>query len=203
MNNNTLIMCNRRTISETITGPATDALERSLKRPRTEKSNKVHIKENNHTTFYFPELYRNLVATNDGGDEDFPSISWNFDNESDNDDNSYTVHDYVHPNTLSFMKCTKDVSNSMQRSKSFRTNLADMSESPAVFSQLLMFESNLEPIRMVDEVGTTRIFPMITKACSDSIGFEAELHARTFSSKIPRQDHVGDQCQNSLGLDAL
>lgn len=196
-------MCNRRTISETITGPATDALERSLKRPRTEKSNKVHIKENTHATFYFPELYRNLVATIDGSDEDFPSISWNFDDESDNDDYPYTSHDHIHPSTHSFMKCTKDVSNSMQRSKSFRANLADMNERPAVFSQRLMFESNLEPIRMANEVETTRIFPMITKACSDSIGFEAELHARTFSSKLPRKDHVGDQCQHSLGLDTL
>jgi hypothetical protein len=197
MNSNTLIMCNRRTISETITGPATDALERSLKRPRTEKST-----DRSHSTFYFPELYSDLVATIDGSDESFPSISWNLDDESCNDDCSYTSRDQLHPSTHSFMKCTKRVSNSMQRSKSFRTNLADMSERPTFFNQRLMFESNLEPIRIVDEDVANKIFPRISKAFSDSTVFESDHLTQLFNSKIQKQDDV-DNFQHSMGYDTL
>ena len=192
-------MCNRRTISETISGPATDALERALKRPRTEKSNKTQTVDN--TTFYFPELYNNLVATIDGSDEAFPSISWNFDDESDNDDRSYTSHDFLHSSTHSFMKCKKDVFNSLQRSKSFRTNLANISERPSALNQRILFESNLEPIRTTADEGT-KIFPQISNVFSGSRGFEIDIRTQVYQTKTLKQDH-GDQFQHSLGFDVL
>ena len=192
-------MCNRRTISETISGPATDALERALKRPRTEKSNKTQTVDN--TTFYFPELYNNLVATIDGSDEAFPSIAWNFDDESDSDDRSYTSHDFLQSSTHSFMKCKKDVFNSLQRSKSFRTNLANISERPSALNQRILFESNLEPIRTTADEGT-KIFPQISNVFSGSRGFEIDTRTQVYHTKILKQDH-GDQFQHSLGFDVL
>lgn len=199
MNNNTLIMCNRRTISETITGPATDALERSLKRPRTEKTDKIQTAE---TAFYFPDLYNDLVATVDGDVEAFPSICWNFDDDSDNDDFSQTSNEHLHPSTQSFMKCTKAVSNSLQRSKSFRTNLADLNKRQPVFHQRRIFESNVEPIRILDEEEGAKIFSCIAMTNSISRGVESNPLTQGLLSKIQKQDCL-DRLQHSLGLDIL
>jgi hypothetical protein len=190
-------MCNRRTISETITGPATDALERSLKRPRNEKSS-----DTSQTSFYFPELYKNLVATVDGCDEAFPSISWNFDDESDSDDCSKATLDHLHPSYPSFMNCTKDVLNSLQRSKSFRTNLSDLNENPIARNQRYIFESNLEPIRTVDEDETPRIFPRVSNVYSDSQRIESDNLKQAFNLEVQKQDHI-DHVQYSVGLDVL
>ena len=130
------MMCNRRKISETITGPATDALDRSLKRPQTEMST-----YDSHATFDFPELYKTLVAAIDGSDEAFPFISCSFDDASSNEFCSQTLLDHLHP-THFLIESTKEVSNSMQRSKSFRTNLSDMGERPTFFNQRSKFISN-------------------------------------------------------------
>ena len=131
------MMCNRRKISETITGPATDALDRSLKRPRTEMST-----YDSHATFDFPELYKTLVAAIDGSDEAFPLISCSFDDASSIEFSSQTLLDHLQPTTHSLMESTKEVSNSMQRSMSFRTNLSDMGERPTFFNQRSKFISN-------------------------------------------------------------
>jgi hypothetical protein len=199
MNNNTLIMCNRRTISQTIAGPATDALERSLKRPRTEKTDKIPTVE---TAFYFPDLYNDLVATIDGGVEAFPSISWNFDDDSDNDDFSQTSNAHLHPSTESFMRCTKLVSNSLQRSKSFRTNLADLNKRQPVFHQRQIFESNVEPIRILDEDEGAKFFSCVAQTNSISRGVESNHLTQVLLSKIQKQDCV-DRLQHSLGFDIL
>ncbi len=167
-------MCNTRTISEAITGPATDALERSLKRPRTEKSQQVPSAHD--TTFCFPDLYSNLVASVDGIDEAFPSISWSFDDDSDTDDYSFPANDYLQPMAQSLLKCTKIEPSTMRRSKSFRTNLADMTEGPPTFNTLLMFESNLRqrPIRIEDREESTEF---LTKTTASPLSRGIELHS--------------------------
>lgn len=189
-------MYNRRKISDTITGPATDALERLLKRPRTEKST-----DHRHETFDFPELYKNLVATVDRSDEAFPSISWSFDDESDNDVFSYTVLDQKHPATHSFLENTKEVTNSMQRSKSFRTNLSDMSERPTFFNDFLRCETNAIRIPTVNEDEKTKIFPRISNARSNAL-LESDTFMQLFNCEVQRQNHA-DRFQNSVGLDVL
>ena len=202
MNNNSLqpTMCNRRTISEAITGPATDALERSLKRPRTEKKLRAQHED---TTFYFPDLYNDLVATVDGSDEAFPSISWNFDEDSDNDDYPHTSSDSSRTyNPHSFLKCNKEAPNALQRSKSFRTNLADMNEKPHWLNQRVMFESNLEPIRLVEADEGMKIFTCISKPVSFPRGVDSNPLSQNFLTKIQNQDCV-ERLQHSLGLDIL
>ena len=193
-------MCNRRSITEAITGPATDALERSLKRPRTEKSKQVPSAHD--TSFCFPDLYSNLVASVDGIDDAFPSISWNSDDDNDTDDASFPVNEYLlQPMAQSLLTCTKEESSSMRRSKSFRTNLADMSERPPAFKPLLMCESNLRPIRIQEENEETTEILTKTTTASPLLSREGELH--TLAQLLLSNTQQYDRLQNRWERDEL
>jgi hypothetical protein len=167
---------------ETFTCHATDALERSFKRQRTEKSTKSASVT--HSTFTFPDLYNDLVATSD--EETFPSIDWNFDDESDSDDNTTTAitFDQLHPNTRLLLNCTKQSTNPLQRSKSFRTNLSDINQCPIANEESIV-ESRIHPLQIADEKSKEIRNNLLPDAkLFDSTVMGVSLSAQTQYSKI-------------------
>lgn len=197
-------MCNRRTIAETIVGPATDALERSLKRRRTEKSLTVNNQSIMDQKFYLQDLYNDLVSTVD--EEAFPSIAWNFD-DSDTDDCTTVTHDHLPLSTRSLLQCVKQQqeSQSLMRSKSFRTNLSEMNQGLNNSQQTSLLDSRITPIRIVCD-DDFNFFPNYTNGVATTPKTVTTKDVTTLSKallkKVPNRD-CGDSPQESIGLDVL
>jgi hypothetical protein len=193
-------MCNRRTITETIGGPATEALERSLKRRRTEKSLNQPLMD---TTFSLHELYNDLVSAVDGIEEAFPPIVWNFD-DSDTDDSS---NDQLAPSTRSLLQCVKQQqsSQSLMRSKSFRNNLSDMNQGYGNGQHHSILESRIKPLRILcdDEINFFPIYPngVTTLPKTTTTRDGTTLSKMLFKNVTDREN---DDCfQQQIGLDVM
>jgi hypothetical protein len=194
-------MCNRRSIAETIVGPATDALERSFKRRRTEKSlNNQSIMD---STLYLQDLYNDLVSAVD--EEEFPSIAWNFD-DSDTDDCTTITHDHLPLSTRSLLQCVKQQqsSQSLMRSKSFRANLSEMNQGLNNCQQNSLLDSRINPIRIVSDDDfnffTNYSNGVATTPKNTTIKGATTLSKALLTTKVPN----GDSPQEGLvGLDVL
>jgi hypothetical protein len=131
-----MIMCNRLmnpAHSVVVIGPATDALERSRKRRRTEE---YAIK--NDVDFCLKDVYEDLIEHCEGSEESFPSIEWSDSDDSETDDyGTFAEHSALSRSRM-FLLFPKQSDNGLRRSKSFRTDLSAMNseELPIEFLQL-------------------------------------------------------------------
>jgi hypothetical protein len=152
-------MCNTREIQNTelasaitqpMEGPATDALEYYLKRKRCE------VKHNSgRDQLSFHKVFSDLVTLE--GDEVFPVISWNFD---DNDDDfPSALHDTLKPATsvLIGMKRPRSRQRGLLRSKSFKKDLS-LLNSKSTSDHTLPLPIAFEPLPTKLE-GAAQIFP--------------------------------------------
>jgi hypothetical protein len=174
-------MCNIRTISETITGAATDALERSMKRRRIEEPMKNGTLMDN--AFFLNDIHNDLLAT-EVHDEGFPSIEWSFD-ESDSEDSRPESQDNFKPSTPGFFLGTKQgyITPCLRRSKSFRTDLSQMIQRTET---LLAFrEATREPFCIkLEETKISPIYPIDLP----ELGFATKSGSRIFHSKLQRKE---------------
>ena len=141
-----MIMCNRPMddTHSVVVGPATDALERSRKRRRTEEH---PTKNTSEEPFYLQDIYTDLVENYCHREESFPSIEWS-DDDSDVEDYTSALEEHSSlSNTHLFLHFPKHRDNGLRRSKSFRSDLAGMNNcSRSVQKDLFsLVPSTIEP----------------------------------------------------------
>jgi hypothetical protein len=118
-------------------GPATEALERSLKRKRSRTCSDDQLKAQS-----FPSLEN--VFADLPGQEDFPSIGWDFDDQ-DEIDSTQDIHRTIRLATDSVVSRKRHKTNSLARSKSFRTDLCAMNEGAVSLTERAI-STKLEPL---------------------------------------------------------
>jgi hypothetical protein len=152
----------------TMTGPATEALERSTKRQRTEQTD----------AFNFVETFATITDTDEGEEsEAFPSIGWCFDDEDDESEVTSALPEQAISSVLG-MKRTH--TGGLTRSRAFSRDLSalDTTDSSKIFAPIaltceeVVLKSMLEPLAVLPS-GKTAIF-----SSRASSSFLSGLHSR-------------------------
>jgi hypothetical protein len=114
--------CNLRAVGLVTKGPATEALERSLKRKRS-----TTCSDDKFVVQSFPSLDKVFAVL--PGEQDFPSIGWDFDDVNDDAgkiDSTQDIHRTLRLATDTAASYKRLRTHNLARSKSFRTDLCAM-----------------------------------------------------------------------------